>query len=190
MPIFTFGRWSQIQDCLDPTPIHKIKIKSFESKSGGYKKSGDGSHLVVPRSQDPKRPLRSPKSHAKTKSLYSGLSSRSPTSPTQRVCTESPEPHPSRVFIGEGQEAGLPILGVNRLDVIQVRGSWHIGIGFYSIVSWSSGVWPELFFFGHLGQGPALLNYDWIRAEVVHSRGGFMPRLWCIPGERLCSGQC
>jgi hypothetical protein len=45
-------------------------------------------------------------------------------------------------------------------------------------------------FFGHLGQRPALLNYDWIRAEVVHSRGGFMPRLWCIPGERLCSGQC
>jgi hypothetical protein len=37
--------WNQIQDCLDPTPIHKIKIKSFESKSGGYKKSGDGSHL-------------------------------------------------------------------------------------------------------------------------------------------------
>jgi hypothetical protein len=51
---------------------------------------------------------------------------------------QSPEPHPGRVFIGEGQEAGLPTLGVNRLDVIQVRGSWHIGIGFYSIVSWSS----------------------------------------------------
>jgi hypothetical protein len=93
-------------------------------------------HHVVPRSQDPKRPLRSPKSHAKTKSLYSGLSSGSPTSPTQRICTESPEPHPGRVFIGEGQEAGLPILEVNRLDVIQVRGSCHIGIGFYSTVSW------------------------------------------------------
>jgi hypothetical protein len=91
---------------------------------------------VVPRSQDPKRPLRSPKSHAKTKTLYLGLSSGSPTSPTQRICTESPEPHPGRVFIGEGQEAGLPILGVNRLDIFQVRGSWHTGIGFYSTVSW------------------------------------------------------
>jgi hypothetical protein len=90
---------------------------------------------VVPRSQDPKRPLRSPKSHAKTKSIYLGLSSGSLTSLTQRVCTESPKPHPGRVFIGEGQEAGLPILEINRLDVIQVRGSWHIGIGFYSIVS-------------------------------------------------------
>jgi hypothetical protein len=87
---------------------------------------------VVPRSQDPKRPLRRPKSHAKTKSLYSGLSSGSLTSLTQRICTDCPEPHPSRVFIGEGQEAGLPILGVNRLDIIQVRRSWHIGIGFYS----------------------------------------------------------
>jgi hypothetical protein len=145
---------------------------------------------VVPRSQDPKRLLRSPKSRAKTKSLYSGLSLGSPTSPTERICTESPEPYPGRVFIGEGQEAGLPILGVNRLDVVQVRGSWQIGIGFYSIVSCSSGMWPELFlFFGHLGQRPALLNYDWIRAEMVHSRGGFMPRLGCTPGERLCSGQ-
>jgi hypothetical protein len=105
------------------------------------------SHTVVPRLQDPKRLLRSPKSHAKTKSLYSGLSSGSPTSPTQQICTESPEPHPGKVFIGEGQEAELLILGVNRLDVIQVRGSWHIGIGFYSILSWSSGVWTELFFF-------------------------------------------
>jgi hypothetical protein len=35
MPIFTFGMWSQIRDCLDPTPIHKIKIKSSESEPGG-----------------------------------------------------------------------------------------------------------------------------------------------------------
>jgi hypothetical protein len=138
---------------------------------------------VVPRSWDPKRPLRSPKSHAKTKSLYSGLSSGSPTSPAQRICTESPEPHPSRVFIGEGQEAGLSILGVNRLDVIQVRGSWHIGIGFYSIVSWSSGMWPELFLFlvnlgkGLLcsimiGSGLRCAFQRRIHAQVmVHSRG-------------------
>jgi hypothetical protein len=131
---------------------------------------------VVPRLQDPKRPLRSPKSHAKTKSLYSGLSLGSPTSPTQRICTESPEPHLDRVFIGEGQEARLLILGVNRFDVIQVRESWHIGIGFYSIVSWSSGVWPELLFFGHLGQGPALL--------IMIGSG----LRWCIPEEGSCPG--
>jgi hypothetical protein len=78
--------------------------------------------MLCPDRETPKRPLRSPKSHAKTKSLYSDLSLGSPTSPTQQICTESPEPHPDRVFIGEGQEAGLPILGVNRLYVIQVRG--------------------------------------------------------------------
>jgi hypothetical protein len=44
MPIFTFAMWSQIWDCLDPTPIHKIKIKPSESEPGGYKKSGNGSH--------------------------------------------------------------------------------------------------------------------------------------------------
>jgi hypothetical protein len=26
--IFTFGTWSQIRNCLDPAPIHKLKIKS------------------------------------------------------------------------------------------------------------------------------------------------------------------
>jgi hypothetical protein len=132
---------------------------------------------VVPRSRDPKRPLRSLKSHAKPKSLYSGLSSGFPTSPTQRVCTESPGPHPSRVFIGQGQEAGLLILGVNRLDVIQVRGSWHIGIGFYSIVSWSSVVWPELFLFlVTLGKG--------LLCSVMIGSG----LRWCIPEEGSCPG--
>jgi hypothetical protein len=43
--------------------------------------------------------------------------------------------------------------------------------------------------FGHLEQRPALLNYDWTRAEMVHSRREFIPRLWCIPGMRSCSGQ-
>jgi hypothetical protein len=112
-----------------------IGKESFSSKYKGVLARQLPTVTVVPRSQDPKRPLRSLKLHAKTKSLYSGLSLGSPTSTTQRVCTESPKPHPGRVFIGEGQEAGLPILEVNRLDVIQVRGSWHIGIGFYSIVS-------------------------------------------------------
>jgi hypothetical protein len=38
MPIFTFGMWSQILYCLDPAPIHKIKIRPSESEPGGYKK--------------------------------------------------------------------------------------------------------------------------------------------------------
>jgi hypothetical protein len=112
-------------------------------------------------------------------SLYLGLGLGSPTSLTQQIRTESPEPHPGRVFIGEGQEAGLLILGVNRLDVIQVRGSWNIGIGFYAIVSWSSGVWPELFLFlVTLGKG---LLYSIMIGSGLR---------WCIPEERLCSGQC
>jgi hypothetical protein len=45
MLIFTFGMWSQIQDCVDPAPIHKLRIKSFEAEPRGYKKSGDDSHL-------------------------------------------------------------------------------------------------------------------------------------------------
>jgi hypothetical protein len=90
---------------------------------------------------------------------------------------QSPEPHPGRVFIGEGQEAGLPTLGVNRLDVIQVRGSWHIGIGFYSIVSWSSGVWPELFLFlVTLGKG--------LLCSIMIGSG----LRWCIPEEGSCPG--
>jgi hypothetical protein len=28
MPVFTFGLWSQIKDCLDPTLIHKVKFPS------------------------------------------------------------------------------------------------------------------------------------------------------------------
>jgi hypothetical protein len=110
-------------------------------------------------------------------SLYLGLGLGSPTSLTQQIRTESPEPHPGRVFIGEGQEAGLLILGVNRLDVIQVRGSWHIGIGFYSIVSWSSGVWPELFLFlVTLGKG--------LLCSIMIGSG----LRWCIPEEGSCPG--
>jgi hypothetical protein len=100
--------------------------------------------LVVPRSQDPKRPLRSPKSHVKTKRPYLGLSSGSQTSPTQRICTESPEPHPGRVFIGEGQEAGLPILGANQWDIIQARGVLAYRDWFTPTVSWPWGMWPKL----------------------------------------------
>jgi hypothetical protein len=125
--------WESKHVRFSPSSSHKATDSTMEASP------------VVPRSRDPKRPLRSLKSHAKTKSLYSGLSLGSLTSPTQWICTESPEPHPGRVFIGEGQEAGLPILGVNRLDVIQVRGSWHFGIGFYSTVSWPWVTWPELF---------------------------------------------
>jgi hypothetical protein len=38
MLVFTFGMWSQIRGGLDPTPIHKIKIRPSESEPGGYKK--------------------------------------------------------------------------------------------------------------------------------------------------------
>jgi hypothetical protein len=59
------------------------------------------SPAVVPRLRDPQKPLRSLKSYVKTRSLYSGLSSGSPTSPTQRICTESPKPQLGRAFIEE-----------------------------------------------------------------------------------------
>jgi hypothetical protein len=35
MPIFTFSLWSQIRDCLDSTPIHKLKFSSSVSEPGG-----------------------------------------------------------------------------------------------------------------------------------------------------------
>jgi hypothetical protein len=43
IPIFTFDLWSQITDCLDPTPIHKLKFPSSVSEPEGV-----GSFSQVP----------------------------------------------------------------------------------------------------------------------------------------------